>query len=358
MEFGVYTFGDIHRDPVTGETVSAAQRLQDILERVRLADELGLHYFGFGEHHRTEYAISAPATVMAVAAGMTTRIRLGSAVTVLSTEDPVRVYQQFATLDLLSGGRVELGAGRGSFIESFPLFGYELSDYDEIYEEKLDLLLTINAAADGRVSWEGKFRPSLDNALIVPRPTNGTLDIWIATGGNAQSSVRAGLLGLPITYAIIGGQPERFAPLVDLYRQARAHAGHEGPGRVATAGPGFLADDDAQAKETFYPYYRESMTRIARERGFAIPNRASYDAEASFKGALFIGSPEVVAERLVYLQRNLGNDRVELQMDWSGVPQSQVMRSIELLGTKVMPMVNAELGADAASESEGPGTGG
>ena len=183
MEFGIYTFGDIHRDPVTGTQVDAGQRLKEVLERVRLADELGLHYFGFGEHHRREYAISAPATVMAAAGAITHSIRLGSAVTVLSTEDPVRVFQQFATIDLMTGGRVELSAGRGSFIESFPLFGYELTDYDELYEEKLDLLLAIND--NERLSWSGKFRPALDDALIVPRPTNGKLDIWIATGGNA-----------------------------------------------------------------------------------------------------------------------------------------------------------------------------
>ena len=343
MEFGVYTFGDIHRDPVTGVQTSPGQRLKDVLERVRLADELGLHYFGFGEHHRAEYAISAPAIVMAAAAAMTRQIHLGSAVTVLSTEDPVRVYQQFATIDLISDGRVELSAGRGSFIESFPLFGFELSDYDELYEEKLELLLAIND--NDRVSWSGKFRPHLENALIVPRPPAGKLDIWIATGGNAQSSARAGLLGLPVTYAIIGGQPERFSPLVDLYRQAREHAGHAGPGRVGVAGPGFISGDDADARNTWYPYWREAMGRISRERGFASPTRAAFDAETSFKGALFVGSPEVIAERLVYLHQNLGNDRICLQMDFSGTPQSSVMKSIELLGTTVVPMVNAALGS-------------
>ena len=342
MEFGVYTFGDIHRDPRTGEQATAGQRLKDILERVRLADQVGLHYFGFGEHHRSEYAISAPATVMAAAGALTSRIRLGSAVTVLSTEDPVRVFQQFATMDLMTGGRVELAAGRGSFIESFPLFGYQLEDYDELYDEKLALLLALND--NERISWSGRFRPALEDSLIVPRPTSGKLDIWIATGGNAQSSARAGLLGLPVTYAIIGGQPARFAPLVDLYRRARAHAGHQvESGKVAVAGPGFLAADDATAKDTFYPYWKESMSRIGRERGFAAPTRASYDAETSFDGALFVGSPEVIAERVVQLHRNLGNDRVSFQMDFSGVPQSLVMTSIELLGTQVQPLVATEL---------------
>ncbi len=344
MEFGVYTFGDIHRDPVSGDQTSPAQRLRDILERVRLADQLGLHYFGFGEHHRPDYAISAPSTMLAAAGAVTSSIRLGSAVTVLSTEDPVRVFQQFATVDLLTGGRVELSAGRGSFIESFPLFGYRLEDYDRLYEEKLELLLAINAGE--RVTWSGRFRPALDDALILPRPTSGSLDIWIATGGNAESSARAGVLGLPVTYAIIGGQPERFAPLVELYRRARDQGGHPAlGGRVAVAGPGFIADDDAGARETFFPYFRDSMTRIARERGFPVPTRASYDAETSFRGALFVGSPEVIAQRCVLLHQNLRNDRLALQMDWSGVPQHLVMRSIELLGTKVMPLVNAELSA-------------
>ena len=339
MEFGVYTFGDIHRDPVNGVQADPATRLKELIERVELADQVGLQYFGFGEHHRPEYAISTPATLIAAAGTVTSSIRLGSAVTVLSTEDPVRVFQQFATADLLTGGRVELAAGRGSFIESFPLFGYQLGDYDELYEEKLELLLAINSAE--RVTWSGRFRPALDDALIWPRPTSGRLDIWIATGGNAESSARAGLLGLPITYAIIGGQPERFAPLADLYRQARTHAGHTEPERVAVAGFGFVGDDDAKARDTFYPYWREGLTRIARERGFAPPTRSSYDAESSFKGAIFAGSYEVIADRVRYLQSTLGATRLELQMDLSGVPQEQVLRSIELLGTKVAPLVNS-----------------
>jgi probable LLM family oxidoreductase len=341
MEFGVYTFGDIHRDPVSEAQTDAGSRLRELLERVRLADEVGLDYFGFGEHHRAEYAISAPAILMAAASGVTSHIRLGSAVTVLSTEDPVRVFQQFATIDLLSQGRVELAAGRGSFIESFPLFGYELADYDELYEEKLDLLLAINRADP--VTWSGRFRPALNNASILPRPHSGALDIWIATGGNAESSVRAGLLGLPVTYAIIGGLPERFAPLVDLYRRSRASAQHSGVGRVAIAGFGFLADDDQVARDTFYPYWREGLTRIARERGFAPPTRASFDAESSFRGAILAGSPEVVADRILYQQSKLGHDRIELQMDLSGMPQGLVLKSIELLGTQVAPLVNAAL---------------
>ena len=341
MEFGVYTFGDIHRDPVTGTQVDAGQRLKELIERVKLADQVGLAYFGFGEHHRPEYAISAPATMVAAAAGVTENIRLGSAVTVLSTEDPVRVFQQFATVDLLTGGRVELSAGRGSFIESFPLFGYDVADYDDLFEEKLELLLAIND--NERVTWSGRFRPELVDARVLPRPSGGRLDIWIATGGNAQSSARAGLIGLPVTYAIIGGQPERFAPLVDLYRQARDHGGHAGPGKVAVAGFGFIADDDAAARDTFYPYWREGLARISRERGFAPPTRASYDVESSFTGAIFAGSPDVVAERIVYLHRTLGADRLTLQMDLSGVPQSLVLRSIELLGTRVRPLVDEAL---------------
>lgn len=343
MELGVYTFGDVHPDPVTKAKTSPQQRLADVMERIKLADELGLHYFGIGEHHRPDYSISAPAIVLAAAAAITTNIRLGSAVTVLSTEDPVRVYQQFATIDLLSNGRVELLAGRGSFIESFPLFGYELSDYDELYEEKLALLLQIDAGE--RITWSGKHRPALNNELVLPRPSNGHLDIGIATGGNAESSVRAGLLGLPVTYAIIGGEPERFAPLVDLYRRAYEQgAGSPGRQKVTIAGPGFIADDSRDAKDAFFPYWMDSMTRIARERRFSPPSRTSYDDQTGFTGALFVGSPEEIAERFLYQHKHLAMDRVGLQMDFSGVPQPLVMKSIELLATKVMPLVNAELG--------------
>lgn len=347
MQLGVYSFGDIHPSPVTGERTSPAQRLADLLERIRLAEEVGLDFFGIGEHHRPDYAVSAPGTVLAAAAGQTSRIGLGSAVTVLSTEDPVRVYQQFATIDLISQGRVELMAGRGSFIESYPLFGAELGDYDALYDEKIQLLLQIDAG--NPVTWSGQFRPELKNAVILPRPfpkpgLGEHLRISVATGGNPESSVRAGLLGLPVNYAIIGGQPARFAPLVDLYR--RAFSQTERPGAIAevgVSGMGFLSDD-GRAAQTFFPYWLDSMRRIARERRFPMPDRASYDAQAAPGGAYFIGTPEQVAERIVDLHEVLRHDRQGFQMDLSSVPQADSLRAIELLGTRVAPLVRAAVG--------------
>lgn len=343
MELGVYTFGDIPTDPATGTLVSPAQQLRETIERVRLADEAGLDWFGVGEHHRPEYSITSPSTVLAAAAAVTQNIRLSSAVTVLSTEDPVRVFQQFATIDLLSGGRAEIAAGRGSFIESFPLFGANLADYDELYEEKLGLLLALNSAE--RITWKGRFRPALDDALILPRPHGDKLDIWIATGGNPESSMRAGYLGLPINYAIIGGYPEQFAPLAALYREAGEKAGHEASAlRVAVSGPGFLAATSQEAKETFYPYWRTSMTKIAAERGFTAPSRLGYDSQTARRGAIFAGSPNEVADKMIALHGHLAYDRHALQMDWSGLPHALVMRSIELLATDVMPQVRAAIG--------------
>lgn len=347
MQLGVYSFGDIHPDPVTGARTSPAQRLADLLERIRLAEQVGLDFFGIGEHHRPDYAVSAPGTLLAAAAGQTSRIGLSSAVTVLSTEDPVRVYQQFATIDLISQGRVELMAGRGSFIESYPLFGAELADYDALYDEKIQLLLQIDAG--NPVTWSGQFRPALDRAVILPRPypkprVGEHLRISVATGGNPESSVRAGLLGLPVNYAIIGGQPARFAPLVDLYRRAFAQA--ERPGatqEVAVSGMGFVTDD-GRAAERFFPYWLDSMRRISRERRFPMPDRASYDAQAAPGGAYFIGSPDQVAQRIVDLHGVLAHDRQGFQMDLSSVPQADSLRAIELLGTEVAPLVRASLG--------------
>ncbi|GGL89830.1 LLM class flavin-dependent oxidoreductase [Nakamurella endophytica] len=356
MELGIYTFGDIHPDPVTGARVSPAQRLADVLERIRLAEAVGLDHFGIGEHHRRDYSISAPATVLAAAAAQTERIRLGSAVTVLSTEDPVRVYQQFATIDLLSRGRVELMAGRGSFIESYPLFGAELSDYDDLYDEKVQLLLQID---DGNpVTWSGRFRPPLQDAEILPRPYDKPglgehLDIWVATGGNPESSIRAGLLGLPVNYAIIGGQPARFAPLVDLYRRAAEQSNRPRPRTgVAVSTMGFVADRGAA--DFWFPYWLESLRTIARERGFTPPDRRSFDAQAAPGGAYFVGNPEQVAERIVALHRVLGHQRQIFQTDLSSVPQRESLRTIELLGTEVAPLVRRELGTDAAPALDTP----
>ncbi len=353
MEFGIYSFGDVPTGARTAEGVTVEKQLAHTIERIRLADDAGLDYFGLGEHHRPDYAISAPATVLAAAATVTTRIRLGSAVTVLSTEDPVRVFQQFATIDLLSHGRAELVAGRGSFIESFPLFGANLGDYDELYAEKLELLLALDESE--RITWSGRFRAPLDDALILPRPVGrperpGKLDIWIATGGNPESSARAGLLGLPVSYAIIGGYPERFAPLFDLYRRAASQGGHDARSlKTAVAGPGFIAKDSRAAKETFFPYWIESMARISAERGFPTPTRETYDEMTGPRGAIFGGSPNEVADKIIATHGHLGNDRLGLQMDWSGVPHDLVMKSIELFATEVAPQVNRELAAERSA---------
>jgi len=348
MRLGFYTFGDNAPDPTTGEQMPVSQRLRDVLERIRLADEVGLDYAGIGEHHRPDYAISSPATMIAAALAQTENITVGSAVTVLSTEDPVRVYQQFATMDQFSGGRVELLAGRGSFIESYPLFGADLDDYDALYDEKIVLLRLIDEG--NPVTWSGRFRPALDEAVILPRPFDKPgrgehLDIAIATGGNPQSSVRAGVLGLPVNYAIIGGKPAQFAPLVDLYRRAATQSGHDAAAlEVSVSTMGFLADDGKQARDFFYPYYLQNMKKISAERGFPMPNRISYEATASRGGAYFIGSPEEVADRIVELHGALGHDRQIFQMDLSGVPQKESLRAIELLGTEVAPRVRAALG--------------
>lgn len=354
MELGLYSFGDIHPNPVTGERVSPGQRTLDLLERIRLAEQVGLDFFGVGEHHRPDYAVSAPGTVLAAAAGQTSRIGLGSAVTVLSTEDPVRVYQQFATIDLISKGRVELMAGRGSFIESYPLFGAELRDYDELYDEKIQLLLALDAG--NPVTWSGRFRGALDQAVILPRPypkpgLGEHLRISVATGGNPESSVRAGILGLPINYAIIGGQPARFAPLVDLYRRAFAQTERTGAVQeVGVSGMGFISDD-GRALDRFFPYWLDSMCRIARERGFATPDRVSYEAQAAPGGAYFIGGPEQVAQRIIDLYGYLRHDRQGFQMDLSSVSQADSLKAIELLGTRVAPLVRDALPAAAVAAS-------
>ncbi|WIX88116.1 LLM class flavin-dependent oxidoreductase [Amycolatopsis sp. DG1A-15b] len=341
MKLGIYSFGDRAPDPHTGEQPTVAQTLANTLERIKLADELGLGFYGLGEHHLDQYAISNPGTVLAAAASVTDQITLSSAVTVLSTEDPVRVYQQFTTLDQLSHGRAELLAGRGSFTESFPLFGNDLGDYDELFDEKLALLLRIDR--EDPLTWSGRFRPPLENARILPRPYGKRLRISIGTGGNPESSIRAGLLGLPVVYAVIGGQPERFAPLVDLYRQA-GEAGEQDLAdlHVTMSAIGFIAEKSQDAKETFYPYWLETMKYGARARGWAVPTRAEYDEYTRDAQALFVGSPQEIAERLIAVGKLTGADRYAMQMDWSGVPHAEVMRAIELLGTEVLPLVEKE----------------
>ncbi|GAA2177544.1 LLM class flavin-dependent oxidoreductase [Arthrobacter parietis] len=351
MELGIFSFGDIHPNPVTGERVSPEQRMADLLERARLADEVGLHYFGIGEHHRPDYAVSSVVPVLAAAAAQTRQIHVGSAVTVLSTEDPVRVFQQFATLDLLSGGRAELTAGRGSFIESYPLFGAALEDYDALYEEKIELLLRLNA--EERLTWSGRFRPPLQDALILPRPVREQLDIWIATGGTPSSSVRAARLGTSVIYALLGGAVDNFAQHAALYREQFNARGTAVP-RVGVSGVGLILRDGA--REAFRPHWLDSMTRISAERGFPKPSGVTYNMQAARTGALYVGTPEEVAEKIVLTHAAMGHDRHILQLDFSSVPQAQVLESIELLGTQVLPLVNEALGVhqleDAVSRTE------
>lgn len=342
MEIGISTFLEATPDPRTGKVISHGERLRNAVEEIVLADEVGLDVYGVGEHHRADYASSAPAVVLAAAASKTKRIRLTSAVSVLSSDDPVRVYQDFATLDGLSGGRAEIMAGRGSFTESFPLFGYRLDDYNELFDEKLDLLLKLQASE--KVTWKGKFRPPIDNLGIYPRPVQNPLPVWIATGGNPQSAIRAGMLGLPVVFAIIGGMPEKFAPLVSLYKQAAAKAGHD-PDKlpVATHSHGFVADSAEQAAEDFFEPTQAQMNVIGRERGWAPYTRATYDAARSLRGALYVGDPEYVAEKIVLLRKNLGVSRFFLHVNVGTMPHRQVLRAIELLGTKVAPIVRKEI---------------
>jgi probable LLM family oxidoreductase len=336
MELGLATFADL------ASGVSPHQRMQELMEEVELADQLGLDVFGIGEHHRRDFLVSAPAVVLGAAAVKTERIRLSSAVTVLSSEDPVRVFEEFAEVDLLSNGRAEIMAGRGSFIESFPLFGYDLEDYDELYAEKLELLLELREKT--RVTWSGRHRPALVDAEVWPRPLQEPLPVWVAVGGSPQSVVRAGTLGLPLTLAIIGGQPARFAPLVELYRDAAAKAGHDpSQTRVAINTHAFLAASTAEADSAFAAAYLAMMNRIGRERGWPPSGRAEYEALRAPDGALAVGSPEQVAEKILYEHELFCHDRYIAQMSVGAVAHRDVLNSMELFGTKVAPLVREEL---------------
>jgi probable LLM family oxidoreductase len=354
VELGIYTFAEVPPDPETGRLPSPAERLRDLLEEIELADQVGLDVFGVGEHHRPDYAVSAPAVVLGAAAVRTSTIRLTSAVNVLSSDDPVRVFEQFATVDLLSGGRAEIMAGRGSFIESFPLFGYDLDDYDELFAEKLDLLLELRESE--HVSWSGRHRPALHGLGVYPRPLQERLPVWIAVGGNPESAARAGLLGLPMALAIIGGLPERFAPFAELHRRAAAQAGHDPAPALSINSHGYVADTRQQAADEWFLPFATTMSRIGAERGWPPFTRQDYDASLGLRGANFVGDPEQVVEKILFQHEIFRHQRFLLQITVGSMPHAKVMRAIELYGTEVAPAVREEVARRraraAASEGE------
>jgi len=339
MDLGLVTFADLYPG------VSAEERMRDLLEDARLADELGLKIFAVGEHHRPDYLVSSPTTALAAIAAQTKHIRLSSAVTVLSSEDPVRVFEQFAEVDLISNGRAEIMAGRGSFIESFPLFGYDLNNYDELFAEKLELLLAIRDSE--RVTWHGKHRAPLENAVVWPRPVQDPLPVWIAVGGTPESVVRAARLGLPLALAIIGGQYVRFRPFADLYRQVWEEAGHEDEPRVAINTHAFVAATRREADQIFAAPYLAVMNRIGRERGWPPSGKAEFEALASPSGPLALGSPEEVAEKIVSYHELFQPERYLGHISIGAVPHRDVMRAIELFGTEVAPIVEREVARNA-----------
>jgi probable LLM family oxidoreductase len=342
MEIGVSTFVETTPDVETGEVISHTQRIREVVEEIVLADQVGLEVFGVGEHHRKDFAASSPAVVLAAAASQTKRIRLTSAVTVLSSADPVRVFQDFATLDAISNGRAEIMAGRGSFIESFPLFGYDLNNYDELFEEKLELLLKIRESE--KVTWKGGHRPAINNLGVYPRPVQNPLPVWIGSGGNPESVVRAGLLGLPMVLAIIGGNPLQFEPLVQYYKKAVNHAGHDlSKLQVASHSHGFIAESTELAADKFFPSTQHVMNVLGRERGWGHYDRSSFDAARSFEGALYVGDPDYVAKKIIHLRKNVGITRFMLHVPVGSMPHDDVLRTIELLGKKVAPIVREEI---------------
>jgi probable LLM family oxidoreductase len=342
MEIGVYTFAEVHAQPGAGWSVAAAQRMRNLIEEAELADQVGLEVFGVGEHHRPDFAVSSPAVALAAAAERTKDIRLTSAVSVLSSDDPVRVFQDFATLDLLSGGRAEIMAGRGSFIESFPLFGYDLDDYDELFAEKLELLLKLRDSE--RVTWSGKHRAPIEDLGVYPRPLQDPLPVWLAVGGNPPSVIRAAEFGLPLALAIIGGEPERFAPLVDLYRSAARERGRDPSSLpVSINSHAYVADTSQQAAAEFFPAYAGMMNRIGRERGWPPITRPQYEMLRSPRGALAVGSPQEVIEKILFQHEIFGHQRFLAQISVGTLPHDRVLRAIEILGTEVAPVVREEV---------------
>lgn len=338
MEIGITTFVENTPDPSTGRLLDPHERMSNLMEEIELADQAGLDVFAIGEHHRPDFIVSSPAVVLAAAAVKTRQIKLSSAVTVLSSDDPVRVFQDFSHVDLLSRGRAEIMAGRGSFIESFPLFGNNLNDYDSLFSEKLDLLMALNKSE--RITWKGKHRPSIENRGVYPRPFQSELPIWIAVGGTPESVVRAASKGLPMALAIIGGMPDRFVAFTDLYKETWRTSGHD-PEKLQLGinSHGFIADDSQKAANEFYGPYAHVMTKIGRERGWPPMNRSHYEMMREPKGSLLVGSPQQVIDKILYNYELFGNTRFLLHISVGTLPHAKVMRSIELLGSVVTPAV-------------------
>ncbi len=343
MEFGISTFGEAAPDNTAGNAVNAHKRAQELIAEGKLADSIGLDVYALGEHHRPDYMISAPEVMLAAVAAVTKNIKLTSAVTVLSSADPVRTFQNFATLDLISGGRAEIMAGRGSFIESFPLFGYHLNDYDALFTEKLDMLMQINEQE--KLTWSGKFRAPINNTGIYPRPYQSRLPIWIAVGGTPASVVRAGKLNLPLTIAILGGDPDQFVPLVNLYRRSAQEAGHDVNAlQLCINQHMYIAEDDQQASDEFWPVYSGVMNRIGKERGWSPMSREHFEMMREHSGSLLVGSPERIIEKLVYGYSIFKNTRFLAQTISGNIDPNKLLRSIELFGTKVAPEVRKRIG--------------
>lgn len=350
MELGISMFGDLHIDPATGTTQLPQQRLQEIIEEVKLMDEVGLDYFGIGEHHRPDYAVSSPEIILAAASTVTKRIKLGSAVSVLSSADPVKLYQNFSTVDLLSNGRAELMAGRGSFTESFPLFGYRLEDYNKLFEEKLDLLLKINR--DEKVTWQGDFRAALDNQEVLPRAMNNQLAIWVAVGGTPASVIRAGKLGLPLMMAIIGGSPQQFQPFFELYKETYLAHGHDMANyQVGVHSHAFFGADSKETADRYYPIYAAQMDRVGRSRGWQPYQRTQFDFGRSRSGALFIGDAEETIDKILYVQEMFGLTRFAAHMDVGAPAHDDMMKSIEIYGAKIAPKIREALKKQQSAET-------
>jgi len=338
MEIGIYTFADVGIHPITKKVVTPKERIPNLIEEIELADQVGLDVFAIGEHHRPDYAVSAPSVVLGAAAVKTKQIKLSSAVTVLSSDDPVRVFQQFSTIDLLSQGRAEIMAGRGSFIESFPLFGYDLKDYDELFSEKLEMLLQLNE--NEFITWKGKHTQTINNRGVYPRPYQNKLPVWIAVGGTPESIVRAAEHGLPMALAIIGGTPTGFVPHIQLYRDVYKKSGYDiSKMQLSINSHTYIADNSQQAADEFYPPYADVMTRIGKERGWPPTSRRQYDASLSPKGSLLVGSPQQVIDKILYEHELFGHTRFLAQMSLGALPHDKMLHAIELLGTKVAPAI-------------------